>query len=205
MSWEIAQKHEKEWWGNCQNTFGEEMKQFVYAPLMGISTMTYHDSPYNFQSQGKILDIGGGPASMLLKTPGVQGVVVDPCDFPQWVKDRYQQAGITLLQQAAESYIPLPENKGYDEVWIYNCLQHVIDPSFIIKNAKMLGKCIRIFEWIDYPTNEMHPHILTEDNLLQWLKPDDNNATDKTSSYGVKTIDEVGAVGKCFFGTFYYR
>jgi len=31
MSWQKAQRWEKDWWGNCTNTFGEETKQLLYA------------------------------------------------------------------------------------------------------------------------------------------------------------------------------
>ena len=58
MSWKDDQEWEKNWWGNCTNTYGEEQKQLLYASRMGLST--FHDgrSPYNLSVSGKVLDIG---------------------------------------------------------------------------------------------------------------------------------------------------
>lgn len=164
--WDKAQKFEKEWWLACQNTFGEETKQFLYAHRMGLTTFHDGKSPFNFDMKGKsVLDIGGGPTSLLLKCHNVKGKVIDPCEFPGWVWDRYQLAGIEYEQIKAEEM----KEKGYDECWIYNCLQHCENPEKVIKNARKAGKLIRIFEWIETEANEGHPHILTEKKLNKWL------------------------------------
>jgi 2-polyprenyl-3-methyl-5-hydroxy-6-metoxy-1,4-benzoquinol methylase len=193
------QPFEKEFWGNCLNTFAEEAKQIVYAHHMGIE---YVDGPrgewpcYNAKGMN-ILDIGGGPCSMLLKTlnRGACMTVIDPCRFPHWVISRYSLADIDFRMMAAESCDP--SFGGYDEVWIYNTLQHVIDPQLVIQTAfkfmamKPLG-VIRIFEWIDVPTSEGHPHKLTTDNLTDWL-----------GDFGkIDNVNCNGAVGKAFYGVF---
>ena len=57
------EEFEKEYWGNCANTFDEDQKHYVYAKFMELPRMHY-----SFDAKGKrILDIGGGPSSMLLK------------------------------------------------------------------------------------------------------------------------------------------
>ena len=68
-------KFEKKYWGDCTNTFLEEQKHYVQARLMGIVAKNW-----SFDAGGKrILDIGGGPVSMLLKTYNLrEGVVCDP-------------------------------------------------------------------------------------------------------------------------------
>src|ERR1035441_8915336 len=72
--WQIAQKHEVNWWGNCVNTFGEETKQLVYARLMGLQIWDDGNSPFNIMTGARtVLDIGGGPVSMLLKFRPVYG------------------------------------------------------------------------------------------------------------------------------------
>lgn len=190
--WQIAQGHEKNYWGNCQNTFGEEVKQLIYADRMGLVVYDNGISSFTLNANNqKILDIGGGPVSMLLKTVNLgEGTVVDPCEYPLWVVARYKEANINYYRLPAEG---LPEMKEkFDEVWIYNCLQHTIDPEKIVKNAKQVGKLIRLFEWIDHPTNAMHPHMLTEENLNKWLGAKGN----------VEDIDEQGCVGKCYSGVF---
>ena len=97
--WETAQQQEKSWWGNCRNTFGEERKQIVYAQKMGLEVYNDQNSPFVIKSPAdRIIDIGCGPVSMLLKLDklgaGTTRVAIDPCDYPLWVKGRYQEAGI---------------------------------------------------------------------------------------------------------------
>ena len=72
---------ERDWWGNCVNTFAEEVKQLTYANRMGLVNVGVDGGYWPvYDLQGKsIVDIGGGPVSMLLKAVGHQGsAVVDP-------------------------------------------------------------------------------------------------------------------------------
>ena len=49
-------------WGDCCDTFIEESKQIKYAEMLSESeTFLFH------QSARSVIDIGGGPVSMLLK------------------------------------------------------------------------------------------------------------------------------------------
>ncbi len=158
--WENAQAAEAKFWGRCINTFGEEKKQLeIYAPRMRI----------NFDLAGKsVLDIGSGPTSMLLKCHNFKKAkAIDPMPMPQWVKDRYLAAGIEFVQQRGETIV-LPR-EVFDEVWIYNVLQHTEEPRAIIENAKNSGRLIRIFEWVDVPPDVAHPHVLKKDLLDEWL------------------------------------
>lgn len=194
MSSEHDQEFERGWWGNCANTLGEELKQLSYAKRMGIKFFHNGKSPYYIDAQGKrIIDIGGGPVSLLLKCENLGwGTIVDPCDYPEWVAERYKAAKIYVIKQNAED-IPAGDGRTHaDEVWIYNCLQHVIDPEKIIQNARQMSKLIRIFEWIDNGVSEGHPHDLTEKALNIWL-----GGTGKT-----EWIDENTAKGHCFYGVF---
>lgn len=169
--WQIAQKGEREWWGGCSNTYFEEEKQLVYAEKMGLQKSAIPETPYSFDMAGKsVLDIGGGPASLLLKCRNVKGVVADPLDFPSWVMDRYKDAGIEYKRCKGED---IDSSMGmFDEVWIYNVLLHVDDPRLVIEKAKALGKVMRIFEWVNTVKNEMHPHVLSKEQLDQWLDTD---------------------------------
>lgn len=156
---------EKSFWGNCRNTIPEDLKQFTYASLMGIE-----QSHYQYNANNKtILDVGGGPSSMLLKCFNFKGgAVIDPIDYPQWVMDRYQMSNIQYIQDYAENL-----NYGeWDEAWMYNCLQHTTNPLKIIENIKACCKKLRIFEWIDIPAHEGHPQMLTERLLNSWIGQD---------------------------------
>ncbi|MDP3061720.1 MAG: glycosyltransferase, partial [Chloroflexota bacterium] len=159
QKWAQAQQWESNWWRQkgfgCLNSYHEEFKQHIYAEHMGIK----FDEWDMIDLAGKsVLDVGGGPVSLLLKCiNGRRMRVVDPLDFPDWVKGRYEAAGIELAGIPAEEM----DESGWDEVWIYNTLQHVQDPRRVIAKARRAGKLIRVFEYLGRPANEGHPHDLT--------------------------------------------
>lgn len=178
---------EKSYWGNCCNTFDEDQKHYVYGRYMNLPRSHYS---FILSESNRILDIGGGPSSMLLKTKGLHyGMVVDPIDYPSWVMDRYAIMNITYRQDVGENAI---FDKEFDEVWIYNCMQHAIDPEKIIHNAKTAASRLRIFEWIDIPAHDGHPHMLTERSLNNYIGQNGN----------VSDIAEQGCYGKAYYGVF---
>jgi glycosyltransferase involved in cell wall biosynthesis len=178
---------EKSFWGNCTNTVNEEIKQYEYARWMGLGD--------NFlEGDGKkILDIGGGPVSMLLKVnkPISGSTVVDPLGYPEWVLARYASEGIKYIQAKGEDEDWVRDNI-YDEVWIYNCLQHVDDPAAIIRNAFRCAPILRIFEWINFPAYEGHPQALTQEKMEKWIGHAGN----------VVTYNQNGCHGDAFYGIF---
>lgn len=196
--WEQAQNWEAEWHSDCINSLNEELKQLVYAEKMGLVRKSTPKSPYNFDIENKsILDIGGGAYSILLKglNIGKGTIVVDPLmyKYPQWVRDRYKEAKIDIGGVYGENIDSTNVfYDSFDEIWIYNVLQHTIDPSRIILNARRLGKLIRIFEWVDTPRNIGHIHTLTESNLNEWLGGEGK----------VEIVNRNGCVGKCYYGIF---
>lgn len=159
--------HESEWWGNCVNTWSAEWSQIEYAKRMGLPID--HDRGHypSWDLGGKsVLDIGGGPASMLLKARNAGNMtVLDPCPYPEWVAARYEAAGIEYVVQSGEGF---RSDQQYDECWVYNVLQHVVDPGEILKVARRSAKVLRIFEWIGIEGDEMHPHVLTQEDLDRW-------------------------------------
>lgn len=180
MSWEDDQKWEQRWWGDCLNTWGEEQKQRHYAERMGLVELSNSQFSFYYNLDGKtILDIGGGPVSLLLKCVnfGVS-MVIDPLSYPEWIAARYKAAGIDYYQMKGEDLdiaLDRPDSADYvvfgkfDEVWIYNVLQHVVDPKKIIQNARRAGKIIRLFEWLEIGIAPGHPHNLLEDKMNEWL------------------------------------
>lgn len=194
MDWHKDNKWESDWWGNCANTYWEETKQIVYASKMGLIAQSFYGKYPIFDMQNKtVLDIGGGPVSMLLKTQKLQkGVVVDPCKYPEWVAKRYELANIDYIVAPAEDIGLRLKLPVFDEVWIYNVLQHTINPELIIKNALQVAKIIRIFEWVDTEVTIGHPHVLTEAKLNGWLGGEGR----------VEELDESGCRGKAYYGVF---
>lgn len=187
-----AQEWELQWWEGCNFiTFGEEAKQLTYARMMGMAYEVRDGKWPVYDLQGRsVLDLGGGPVSMLLKTVnGGKLTVVDPCPYPRWVLDRYEHAGITLVVEPAETYT----SRGkFDECWIYNCLQHVIDPKAVIETAKRHASVVRIFEWVETEANIGHPHTLHVADLNDWIG----------SAGWVAHVDDNGATGLAYFGAF---
>jgi len=205
MTWEQDQQWEQFWWNNCANTFGEESKQISYAYRMGLENIPVdgHWPVYNIEGRS-VLDIGGGPASLLLKTiNGGKMVVIDPCGYPEWVEKRYRHVGIEYYKYTGEEYPKFSAWQGepshplrevhFDECWIYNVLQHVQEPEKIIANARASADAIRIFEWIDMPTSIGHPHSLSKEELDEWLSVD---------GYTEVMTGENDCHGKAYFGCF---
>lgn len=193
MSWEDDQEFERSWWGDCANTFTEEIKHLSYAYKMGLQAYASGGSwpCYNLENKN-VLDIGGGPVSLLLKCENRgRCLVADPCDYPYWVRSRYADVGIDYRRVPGEKLL---EFGDWDEVWIYNVLQHVEDPELIIQNARNASSTIRIFEWIDLPPHEGHSQELKEEELNKWL---DGEGT-------VEWLNENSCYGKAYYGVFNY-
>jgi 2-polyprenyl-3-methyl-5-hydroxy-6-metoxy-1,4-benzoquinol methylase len=188
--WKQAQSWEQEWWGDCVNSLNEELKQLTYAQKMGLVRSPSAKTPYRFDLGGlSVLDIGGGPVSLLLKCINFsRAKVVDPLRQPEWVLERYKLKGVEYEQKKGEKIA----EEGWDEVWTYNTLQHCENPKVIIENGKKAGNLIRIFEWLDVPIVDGHINNLTESNLNEWLE-------------GIGKVEQLNnppAMGKAYFGIF---
>ena len=173
MSWQDENDWESEWWGDCLRTFGEEQKQLTYAPLMGLNVQYDNKGPFIDAENKLILDMGGGPISLLLKTINLkQGVVIDPCKYPKWTAQRYTAANIMVNvgkgeEMDAEEFLQI--FGVADEVWCYNVLQHVEDPALIVKNMQGIGKIIMVCDWLEI-SGKGHPRHLTEEKMNEWYK-----------------------------------
>jgi hypothetical protein len=195
-TWKDNQEFERAWHDNCVNSFAEETKQISYAHRMGLVMSGAHLGKWPaYDLEGKsILDIGGGPYSLLLKCFNHHdSIVVDPCDYPAWVKLRYEVIGVRMERAMGETLDSYPFlNESYDEVWMYNVLQHVDNPEAIIKNARAKAKVIRYFDWANMPPHEGHPQMLVPDQLNEWFgqtgtveQMNGENGCDGLAYYGV--------------------
>lgn len=195
-AWQESQRVEAAWWGDCTNTYMEETKQLVYANRIGLMSVTNPDDGGHYplyDLKGKsILDVGGGPVSILLKTiQGGRMVVLDPCWHPEWVTHRYMSHGIGYLRIPAEKYVL--GYQPFDEAWIYNVLQHVQDPEQVVAAARQSANLVRVFEWMFIDPYEGHPHRLDPDSLNRWL---DGVGT-------VETMSEPWCLGaNAYYGVF---
>lgn len=184
--WTRAQAWEVAWHGSCANTYHEETKQLHYAARMGLTPTPTESEWPTFDLHGQsVLDIGGGPCSLLLKCRNVVGTVLDPGSFPDWTVARYIDAGILLEREPAEDWKSL---RRFDEIWLYNCLQHTRDPEAVVRNARCWGDLVRVYEWIDTEVNEGHPHSLSEAQLNEW--------------FGAEGLTETNGRTRAWYGIF---
>lgn len=189
MSWNEAQVWECDWWGTCVNTLGEELKQVLYARKMGLKFYDDGKTPYNIDMAGlSVLDIGGGPISLLLKCVNVKGKVVDPLWFPPWVLARYKAAGIEVEHILGEEL----DESSWDECWIYNVLPHVDSPRTLIRKARRAARLIRIFDWIDTSISSGHLCSVSEEQLNAWLGGEGK----------VELINKGKCRGRAYYGIF---
>lgn len=179
---------ELSYWGNCCDTFLEESKQITYAKLLS------ENEEFLFHQKAKsVIDVGGGPVSMLLKCRNLlPSVVVDPLTYPKWTRDRYDSKSIQVWQVGGEDIDKVPDIRKFDEAWIYNCLQHTDDPEKIIQNVKQKARVLRIFEWINQPAHIGHPQELKSELLEKWIGQPGK----------VARLDQSGLRGDVFYGVF---
>lgn len=196
MNWNDVQKHEAAYWRDCYSAvaFGEVQKQEMYAREMQI-IKDYGDEHGDFDLRGNsILDLGCGPWSMLLRGHNTDRLVgVDPLEWPPSVLRRYKNYGIEFVRQPAEEF---EMAATFDEVWIYNVLQHVQDPGKVIEVARKLAPVVRIFEWLYIPADDCHPHVLTPDAILNWF------AGCKINYVGIPRLKEYWCEATAFTGIF---
>ena len=142
MSWAEDQKWEADWWGSCTNTLSEEWKQLAYFKRLGLVETKNSKWRFAFDMQGKsVADVGGGPTSFLLRCVNVHGWVIEPNRYPDWVYERYKAAKINVLQIRAEDW--LQQTKLFDEVWMYNVMQHVDDPELVMNAGLSDGHAVQ--------------------------------------------------------------
>jgi len=148
---------------NVPNRLEDEiLKQDSYARLMGL--------PNNLNlNNTRVLDLGCGPASILLRCNHGPSVGIDPLRMKPDVLQKYRLNSITLLNMKIEDAIVQDKLKGmeFDEVWTYNCLQHVDNLEFILDFITNIAPTVRIFEWVDLGKCPGHPHTLTEEMFLK--------------------------------------
>ena len=156
---------EKNWWADClgKNVIQELFKQNLCMKYMQISEWP--------DLRGKsVCDVGGGPWSILLRTFNVgRAVIVDPLLYPNYILRRYANLNIEYIQQVAEDASAF-QDTIFDEIWCYNCLQHVDDPQKVLQNIKEHCNLFRCFDWIFTPAHLGHPHTLTPQLFLNTFK-----------------------------------
>jgi hypothetical protein len=111
---------------------------------------------------------------------GLNIVEIGPADFPALGYCQNIGHGSFIIEPMPSDHLKrfnipiqsvMAEDAEYsaDEVWLFNVLQHVVDPYKIAERAKRQANVIRFFEPINYGVNECHPWNLTLEMFKEWF------------------------------------
>lgn len=138
-----------------------------------------------------IIEIGPADFPALMFCYAFEGLVIEPMES-EYLKHICERLGIGRSFMPVEESSHLPE---CDEIWLFNVMQHVIDPAKFVDACKTATKCIRFFEPIDQYVCEHHPHTFSMQDFIAW--------------YGFETVNiyDERLPGffddKCAYGTWY--
>lgn len=149
----------------------EERKQHTYSYDEGVrhykksydNYLKYLGTDYNHEGK-TIVEIGCADFPALQHVDALIKIVIEPMPSTKLV-DICREHNIDLIAEPVEQ-IRMPLS---DEIWLFNVLQHVIDPDTFIDKCKASTKLIRFFEPLNYPADVCHPHVLTEEDFTRWF------------------------------------
>jgi len=146
------------------------------------------------QHMNIIVEIGPADVPALFFCDDFIGYVIEPMES-SILKEICELRHINLIQDMAET-CKIPE---CDEIWLFNVLQHVLNPDIIIDKAKIAARTIRFFEPINCGIDKKHLHNFTLDYFKNHFKgivkhyPTNNKAVDfhtHECAYGTWTADK---------------
>lgn len=111
-----------------------------------------------------IIEIGCADVPALYFCNNFVGGIVEPMRS-NILSELCEEKGMSLIKCALEEMYPIPQ----DEAWIFNVMQHVIDPELFILKLKQFGKTIRFFEPIKTGITSYHPHSFDVDDFTRWF------------------------------------
>jgi len=111
--------------------------------------------------KGKVIaEIGPADIPGLYYCKGAQNsFVIEPMP-----SDILPKLGIKIRKTKAEKI----DYSKVDEVWLFNVLQHVENPSLIVQKVKK-AKVVRWFEPVEQGTDACHLHNLTHEMFVDWF------------------------------------
>ena len=193
--WENAQKHELQYHVHSPRSESWYSEFFYnYFRILGCNTEEFQ--------QKSIIEVGPAFYPGLSYYSARKKVCVEPTynEFGEEVKKRYQDSNIELILKPLEEVEHFELEEKFDELWMLNFLQHVIDPELCISQAKRFAKVIRFFEPINTPTDVCHPHAFD----IRYFQ---NAFSHDTVSYYAGKRDPLFVDGfheaECAYGSFY--
>lgn len=158
--WLEAQRYEAEYWereAKDAEKLGADIRNGSHftAGVLDIRAETV--------SGLSVLDIAAGPHPLAefcafdyCEVEFNRCVALDPGNYPE-------NSFVERVYARAEGW----RGGQFDEVWGYNVLQHVVDPSEVMATARACAlKTIRWFDVVDTAIYPVHPHSIKAD----WLR-----------------------------------
>ena len=152
--WNEAQKAEREFHNDeslesaidhYQNSYNQ------YFDYLNIDKI----KPINSESK-LILEVGCADIPSLTFCGGYEGIIIEPMPSP-FLEKLISNFPILLIKDTVEN----AEIPFVDEAWIFNVMQHIIDPELFISKIKHSANTIRFFEPINTDYNVCHPQSYT--------------------------------------------
>jgi len=152
--WDEAQKAEREFHNELSlevavEHYAESYNQ--YFNFLGINKR----NPIEKKSC-LVLEVGCADIPALIFCSGYEGIIIEPMPSPN-LKKLITGFPIVLMQDTVEN----AEIPFVHEAWIFNVMQHIIDPELFINKIKHVANKIRFFEPINTEYNVCHPQSYT--------------------------------------------
>ena len=161
-TWKLAQ--------DTEFTHHQDLNEEAYFPACRIIEKYLEIDYANGFADKIIVEVGGGPRGSLLLTKGnfKRGILVEPLidRWPAEIRKAYEDIGVEII---AAPYENIEIEEEVDETWFFNVVQHVIDPTKMLQQAKETSKVIRIFESVGSATDTAHPHYITNETFTSVL------------------------------------
>lgn len=181
--WELAQKEEKlhHIHESVIDSFNKWLKIYDFY-------FRYLDIDVDLKGK-TILEIGSARISALLycKNYG-PSYIVEPTRYED-TEHMYEGKDIKFIREIYEEC----ESPVVDEIWLFNVLQHIVDPDVFIEKCKKSGKLIRFFEPINTQIEVHHPHSFTFEDYVKYFG-------DSVKKYNGST--EAFHTADCVFGKY---
>ncbi len=157
--WIKAQEAElREYWDHRPEiSFDGFSKVFM---LLGV------DPKVDFKDK-TIVEVAAGSVPALMMVEGAKRrVAVEPLMATKlWKPQREacEASGVEIVADAYE-YVEIDTTVGVDETWLFNSIEHVIDPVEQMKKAMETSQVVRMFEATNgLPPSTSHPHTITKE------------------------------------------
>jgi len=152
-TWEKGQMEERAWHDQIKSyEYGFQHYKEGYPTLFGYVGL---DTDLGGKS---VIEIGSADFPVLKYCTNLGSCyIIEPMQSPYLERDL--DSHIVLIKDIAEE-VQFPY---VHEIWMFNLLQHVLDPDLIIKKSKKAANVIRFFEPVNCPTSNVHFHVFDLD------------------------------------------